>query len=272
MSTIRLTKVYELTSGDLTVEKFSVTYTVTAHLRYTSAVNIDELTKITVIEGAGDVQDFGDTGFSSATFAAEINATLDSSTAAGKLWVDGSTNADITRTITNVGTASGNPEWDGSIADAFDTCVGSAMLNSTGSHAYTQSFVSGVHFANAASAYNTANTAAVGGSQLGDLIAADIAADAAMDPASASLFLRDVIEQTGQDSITNGTTISSLISSIQVVLKIKGSGAGGVIPITNSFNATTSDVTGIIDCEPTATPNLTIAPCVFLLEFPCTTS
>ena len=138
MSSIRVTQLFELTSSDLSVEQFSVTFSVTAHLRYNGSIDISTLNNVTIIEAGGDELAFSDGGYSATDFATAINNTLDADSAnnAGTLWVDGSDNTtNVTRLIKiNSGDGNKNTVWDGSIADAFDTLVGSAILNVNGSH------------------------------------------------------------------------------------------------------------------------------------------
>ena len=75
MSTIRISKVYDLSSSSLGVQQFTVSYTVTAHLVYSSAISKAELNNITINESGGDIESLTST-FSASSFASEINNTL----------------------------------------------------------------------------------------------------------------------------------------------------------------------------------------------------
>lgn len=272
---VRITQVFDISTTNLTVTGFTATYNVTAHLKYNKNLSIiSNLNEIKIKEDGSDNQVFDSSGWNSVSdaFATSINNTLFDAS-----WNDGSSNGVNVDLTIGVTSTTHNDDWDNSIADAFDTCVGAAMLN-TNSHTYSgaQDFVDGVHFINAFSSLNTAlNDASTNSTLLGDKIKSDINDNLSLDPADASGVLRDIIGQYGTERIHDGSGVGDLIgSNLMVVLRIKGADSNGQISITNNGVVPADTLyepaqtpAKIIQCETNPAPIISINPCVFLLEW-----
>ena len=272
-------------------------YNVQAHLRYIPLLTASNLNNITIKEGPGDTYDIsGTVDASLQEFRDEINTSLTTPTLPTQGWEDVSSGVtDVS--VNNAKIVGTNNAWDHSLADAFDTVIGAAML--TGDASYNSldaedDLLKAIHFAEVVGAYNTVLQ---DGSDnlLGHQIIADISAGMNVTNGTETTgILQDILNQfqdisdsSGNDGSGNANTLGNILSGnkLRILFQLCGDSSGGNIQFEDtlpggpeSLGSTTGANKGLTSADivdkrcVVTTPSdefdtYTIAPCIFLLEY-----
>ena len=267
---VRLTQVFGITTSStgLNVADFTVNYNVVAALSYDGSLNISDLSSIVFYEGPGDDIEISGT-FSGTNLRTEINDSMDGSWNSVTLTGDDSALIDV----------STNTAWDGSLGDAFDTCVGASIRAGNGGSGYSydvsDDHIKGIHFIDGKSQFETA----ANNGDLGSQVVTNISYDLSAGTLSAcSGFIRDALE--GFTDISDGSNLADLLDegTLELVLKIsQADSSGGNFTVSgdgNNPNSSSDSVTGgsnsvVVNCSPSTLeiPSISVPPCYFLLQW-----